>query len=225
MVSSDDVLHAASVVTTPTGEGAGQAPMTPEEYERLRLRRKIVAAGVGLGVVLTVGGLSALSVTSGLRPIAKVTPDREPPADGDDMVLADDQFHVVTPDDVPTKAGMILVYPRNAETKVVKSGTAENLILLARFPISELSEATAAHAAAGVVAYSAVCPHLGCTVSMWDDERDLFHCPCHHAYFDPRSDARLVEGPSPRALPALPLKLVDGAVTIAGGFLSPVGPG
>ena len=36
---------------------------------------------------------------------------------------------------------------------------------------------------AHVEAFSAVCPHLACTIGL-DTERNRFHCPCHEAGFD-----------------------------------------
>jgi Rieske Fe-S protein len=44
------------------------------------------------------------------------------------------------------------------------------------------------------VAYSAVCPHAGCTVAPSDDGRTLV-CPCHGSTFDPVSGERL-SGPA-----------------------------
>jgi rieske iron-sulfur protein len=211
----------------PTEPGASDASTsTPSETERQDIlqRRRVIQAGVGVGVVLGLGGLSALSVGTSLRPPPNVTPEREPPADGDELVLADDQEHVLTPDDVPLASGLALAYPRNPDTLVVKAGTLNNLTVLTRFDPATLSAETSPYAAEGVVAYSAVCPHLGCTVTSWDGERNALHCLCHHAYFDPRDEAELIEGPSPGPLPGLPLKVVDGKLIVAGGFLGPVGP-
>jgi len=117
-----------------------------------------------------------------------------------------------------------MVYPMDPKTKVVKSGIVNNLALVARFRPADLSATTTEHAAGGVVAYSAVCTHLGCTVSLWDAAHEWFHCPCHHAQFDPRDDGKVMAGPAPRDLPVLPLKLVGDAVVVAGGFMTPVGP-
>jgi len=195
----------------------------PQEDEPTLRRRTFIQAGIGLSLVLALGSLSALSVTGGLRPIARVTPDREPPADGDDLVLADDQARVVRPADLPMGGAITMAYPRDPRTQVVKGGTVNNLVLLARFDESQLTETTRAYAAGGVVAYSALCTPLGCTVSEWDPDHGWFHCVCHHARFDPRSGARVVAGPAPRPLPVLPLQNVSDAIRVAGGFMSPVG--
>lgn len=63
----------------------------------------------------------------------------------------------------------------------------------------------------GLVALSAVCPHLGCIVQ-WEKERQDFLCPCHAGYFTP--DGEVISGPPPRALARIPFSVTNGAVTI-----------
>ncbi len=48
------------------------------------------------------------------------------------------------------------------------------------------------------VAYDAVCPHAGCTVSYLASQR-LIACPCHGSEFDPTNGA-VIQGPAPRGL-------------------------
>jgi Rieske Fe-S protein len=66
--------------------------------------------------------------------------------------------------------------------------------------------------ASGLVAYSAVCPHLGCLVK-WDGARKEFLCPCHAAVFD--SNGRVVSGPAPGPLPQYKVKEVGGKVYVS----------
>jgi cytochrome b6-f complex iron-sulfur subunit len=66
--------------------------------------------------------------------------------------------------------------------------------------------------ASGLVAYSAVCPHLGCLVK-WDGARKEFLCPCHAAVFD--SNGRVVSGPAPAPLPQYKVKEVGGKVYVS----------
>ncbi len=58
---------------------------------------------------------------------------------------------------------------------------------------------------------SDVCPHLGCGVP-WREDEGIFHCPCHHAKFN--RSATLVDGPSPRSLDTLPLKVENGTLLV-----------
>src|SRR3989442_9655403 len=101
--------------------------------------------------------------------------------------------------------------------KIVRSGSTRNLVALARFDPAELADETRALAADGVVAYSAICTHQGCPVSMWQAQAKTLFCACHAAQYDPRDHARVVDGPAPRRLPMLPIKMVNSVLTVAGG--------
>jgi len=125
--------------------------------------------------------------------------------------------------DIEPGAQQILAYPLDPAQGIVRDGTRLNQLLVTRLAPSQLTEQTLARSAEGVVAYSAVCTHTGCDVTEWDAAQRRFQCPCHDSQFDPSDGARVVGGPAPRPLPALPLKLVDGVLTIAGGFDAPVG--
>jgi Rieske Fe-S protein len=76
-----------------------------------------------------------------------------------------------------------------------------------------------------VVAYSAICTHLGCAVFAQLNQRGEITCPCHGSRYDPAHGAAVVGGPAPRPLPALPIAVqADGTVTATGPFDGPVGP-
>ncbi|MBX3225166.1 MAG: Rieske (2Fe-2S) protein [Labilithrix sp.] len=67
-----------------------------------------------------------------------------------------------------------------------------------------------------VLAFSAVCPHLGCSVNAvaTPDAKGGggFACPCHTSAFDPAG--KRTSGPSPRDLDALETKIEDGHVAV-----------
>ena len=113
----------------------------------------------------------------------------------------------------------LLVYPVDPGSRVVRDGSRLNQILLVRLAPNELDEETRRQSADGVVAYSGVCTHTGCDVTLWQAEIQRFRCPCHESEFDPREGGRVVGGPAPRRLPRLPVKVVDGVIVAAGGFL------
>ncbi len=76
-----------------------------------------------------------------------------------------------------------------------------------------------------VVAYSAICTHLGCTVSDRLNGQGDIPCPCHGSIFDPAHGAAVVRGPAARPLPGLPVIVQsDGTVTASGTFDAPIGP-
>jgi ubiquinol-cytochrome c reductase iron-sulfur subunit len=59
------------------------------------------------------------------------------------------------------------------------------------------------------VAYSKICTHAGCPVSLYEQETSRILCPCHQSQFDVTQGAKPVFGPATRALPQLPIG-VDG---------------
>lgn len=65
---------------------------------------------------------------------------------------------------------------------------------------------------AGLVAYSAVCTHLGCLVK-WESAKQEFQCPCHAAIFD--ASGRVVSGPAPAPLPSYKVKEIGGKVYVS----------
>jgi rieske iron-sulfur protein len=58
---------------------------------------------------------------------------------------------------------------------------------------------------------------------MWSKEQNAFVCSCHASLYDPRNAAEVIDGPAPRPLAALGLKLKDGVVTVASTFSGRVG--
>jgi ubiquinol-cytochrome c reductase iron-sulfur subunit len=59
------------------------------------------------------------------------------------------------------------------------------------------------------VAFSKICTHAGCPVSLYEQETSRILCPCHQSQFLITEDAKPVFGPAARPLPQLPLS-VDG---------------
>src|SRR6202047_887409 len=58
---------------------------------------------------------------------------------------------------------------------------------------------------------SAICPHLGCTVS-WQASQDKFVCPCHGGDF--KADGQHISGPPPRGMDRLPIQLINGKLQV-----------
>ncbi len=142
------------------------------------------------------------------------------PQKGDVFVhaLGERQGEVVLIEHLAVGGPPVICYAREPLTGVVRDGSRLNQVLLLRLDPEELSEESRAVSARGVVAYSAICPHTGCDVSMWRQESRNLLCSCHDSEFDPRQRARVVSGPAPRRLPALPLTAEDGRIVAAGGF-------
>ncbi|HVX45807.1 MAG TPA: Rieske 2Fe-2S domain-containing protein [Mycobacteriales bacterium] len=75
------------------------------------------------------------------------------------------------------------------------------------------------------IAFSKICTHLGCPVSLYEQETNRILCPCHQSQFDVLQDAKPVFGPATRPLPSLPLAVDDEGYFIArAGYREAVGP-
>jgi ubiquinol-cytochrome c reductase iron-sulfur subunit len=107
-------------------------------------------------------------------------------------------------------------------------------LIVIRLPVSQLRlpPALMGYDAGGIVAYSKICTHAGCAISMLraplfppTEPKPALVCPCHYSTFDPADGGSVVFGPAGRKLPMLPL-FVDskGYLRAKGNFDGPVGP-
>ena len=147
------------------------------------------------------------------------------PQAGDALVFAfgERAGEPVAPDDLTVASRQVFAWAVDPATGVQRDGSRLNQVLLVRLDPAMLSEETRARSAEGVVAYSGVCSHTGCDVTDWDAESNRFQCPCHESQFDPADSARVVGGPAPWPLAALPVTLVDGHLSVAEAFVGRVG--
>ena len=155
---------------------------------------------------------------------ALAQPANDRPAEGDVLVAFEGESRVpLEPKDIPRDAAPFLAWPMEPTAKVVRNGSRLNKVLLVRLDPATLVGATRERAADGVVAYSAICPHAGCEVNVWADDQKTLECSCHYSHYNPREAAAVIDGPAPRALAALPLKVVDGKLVVAKPFTARVG--
>jgi len=86
--------------------------------------------------------------------------------------------------------------------------------------------------AQGILAYSRICTHAGCAISLYraplfqpDEPRPALVCPCHYSTFDPATGGTVTFGPAGRDLPLLPVyEDSSGFLRARGNFDGPVGP-
>ncbi|WP_338695769.1 Rieske 2Fe-2S domain-containing protein [Streptomyces sp. Q6] len=77
----------------------------------------------------------------------------------------------------------------------------------------------------GVVAYSKICTHVGCPISLYEQQTHHVLCPCHQSTFDLSDGARVIFGPAGHALPQLHIGVDDEGFLVAqSDFAEPVGP-
>jgi ubiquinol-cytochrome c reductase iron-sulfur subunit len=77
----------------------------------------------------------------------------------------------------------------------------------------------------GVLCFSKICTHVGCPISLWEQQTHHLLCPCHQSTFDLADNGRVIFGPAARPVPQLPLAVDgDGYLVATSDFTEPVGP-
>jgi rieske iron-sulfur protein len=182
-------------------------------------RRALLRAGCALAVTCT---LRVRADEPGAEPPPEAL---APPQPGDLLVYAFGARvgSAIALADVAPGAKQITAFPMDPAKRRVRDGTRLNQLIVVRLPADALSDETRARAADGVVAYSGVCTHTGCDVTDWIAAARHFKCPCHESEYDPGDAARVVSGPAPWQLAALPLKVADGLLAVAAPFVGKVG--
>lgn len=149
------------------------------------------------------------------------------PARGDLLVAAAENpsRQALAPGDVGLEEA-ILAYALDPVSRTVKNHR-NNLLIVVRLRPESIEPAFRHLAADGILAFSAICTHMGCIVDQFTDfgrEQKQLNCRCHGSIFDPRRGAAVVDGPAPRPLPAIPIGVSGGLLAVAGGFTGRVGP-
>jgi ubiquinol-cytochrome c reductase iron-sulfur subunit len=77
----------------------------------------------------------------------------------------------------------------------------------------------------GILCFSKICTHLGCPISLWEQQTHNLLCPCHQSTFDLADNGKVIFGPAARSLPQLPIGLdSQGYIIATHGFYEPIGP-
>jgi ubiquinol-cytochrome c reductase iron-sulfur subunit len=210
-------------------------PEHPEEQETIEqlveegvdgiTRRKLLKLGlIGAGGTL---GLAALTPALQFGPAFRVkelfaTPWRK------GRRLVDENGRPWKASEIE-EADFYTAFPEGAD----KEQQASPLVLV-RLPKDrlDLPRHLAGFDADGVVAYSKVCTHAGCAVSMYrtplfapGEPQPALVCPCHYSTFDPATGGEVLFGPAGRPLPMLPLEVdAKGYLRAKGNFDEAVGP-
>jgi rieske iron-sulfur protein len=178
-------------------------------------RRGVLKAAIMLGLGCGLGSHDAAAQSD--RAVAR-------PEEGDLLIRSGDSNRTpLTPRDISVGAAQTMAWAMEPAGRTVRSGSRLNQILLLRLNPETLAADTRTRAADGVVAYTSICTHTGCDVDGWQAAEQLLSCPCHDSIFDPKDGGRVVDGPAPRVLPALPLTIADGKLVVAKPFTAPIG--
>lgn len=77
----------------------------------------------------------------------------------------------------------------------------------------------------GILCFSKICTHVGCPISLWEQQTRKVLCPCHQSTFDLTDGGKVTFGPAHRPLPQLQLGVDgEGYLIAMGDFEDQVGP-
>jgi ubiquinol-cytochrome c reductase iron-sulfur subunit len=98
-------------------------------------------------------------------------------------------------------------------------------VLLIRLRPGDLKGSNADDTYFDHIAFSKICTHAGCPVSLYEQQTHHLLCPCHQSIFDVTNRGRPIFGPAARPLPQLAITIDDEGYFIAkGDFNQPIGP-
>ena len=179
-------------------------------------RRAVLKGALALGVSVPL--LEARAATDD-------DPKKARPQEGDRFVFfsGDRKGEIIKPEDLPLGGPQILAYPMDPATETVRNGSRLNQVLLIRLEPDQLSEDTAPTPQKASSPTRRPAPIEACPVSMWKKDKATLYCACHGTQYDPKDGAKVVDGPAPRRLAMLPLRIEDGVVVAAGQFTGQVG--
>jgi ubiquinol-cytochrome c reductase iron-sulfur subunit len=145
--------------------------------------------------------------------------------------VVDEAGTPITADDV-TQGDFVTGFPEGADPRELGSP-----IVMVRLSETAIhlpqGRDPATWAPEGILAYSKICTHAGCAISLYryplyrpTQPRPALVCPCHYSTFDPARGAERIFGPAGRALPQLPLTIEPATRELhaGGGFSGPIGP-
>ena len=203
------------------------------------IRRTLLMAGGALGLIGVIPILN-LGPLSGRRPKALgETSWRETVATTDATGKAVKGIRMIDQTGRPIKlgdiasGGLLTVFPAldkdpsrpgyfQEPTIEVKG---DSTVLLIRLPPGQLRGSNANHTYFDHIAFSKICTHAGCPVSLYEQQTHHLLCPCHQSLFDVTDHGRPISGPAARPLPQLAISVdAEGYFIATGDFNQPVGP-
>jgi ubiquinol-cytochrome c reductase iron-sulfur subunit len=233
-------LIVVALKLVPTEEVAEEYPPNEHPYEQQVIAEVIDESGtrftrsrffklglLGAGGML---GLAVLTPAVSFGPLFRVgeflrTPWRR------GRRLVDEHGKPYKTSDISEK-NFYLAFPEGLSDEE-KEQMAASLVVI-RLPPSQLRlpPHLKGYDANGILAYSRICTHAGCAITLYraplfqpDEPRPALVCPCHYSTFDPATGGTVTFGPAGRDLPLLPVyKDAQGYLRAKGNFDGPVGP-
>jgi len=175
-------------------------------------RRDVMIGGAGL--------LVGLSLGPGAVEAAK-TLDRLPPQVGDRLMITKGAHkgEFLRPEMLEVGERQIEGFPYGVEDDVLRKRNRLNRLLFVKAEPDAMDTDVAPRAAQGVLVYSAVCTHKGCTIKSWVPEKQHVRCHCHLSEFAVLTGGSVHGGPARAPLPMLGVGIDDeGYVVVAETF-------
>jgi ubiquinol-cytochrome c reductase iron-sulfur subunit len=188
-------------------------------------RRRLLAAGAGAagaGIAAAVA-IPLVALGPGLEEQLRRTPWHS------GRTLVDEQGAPILAADV-NEGGFITAFPEHAD----KEDLGSPIVVVRVDPAAlNLPPQRRLWAPDGILAYSKICTHAACAISLYRSPLSpstqargpALVCPCHYSTFDVLNGGGVEFGPAGRPLPQLPLSIDPRGALRAGGPMSgPVGP-
>ncbi len=211
----------------PGGDQESQAELTEILREsNSRFTRKRLMAGAG-GVTAAAMGAALITPVASFGPWLDTDSLKETPWRRGLRLIGVDGLPLFA--DQIEQEVFYTAFPEHAPRDVIGSP----VIVVRLDPAAlRLPPERAGWAPGGILAYSKICTHAGCAISLYrtpkfapTQPRPALVCPCHYSTFDPARGAKVMFGPAGRPLPQLPLMVGDdGILRAAGTFSERVGP-
>ena len=154
-------------------------------------------------------------------------PEALPPQIGDRFQVTKGEFkgELLRPDLLMPGAAPMIGFPFDPDMNILRRKNRLNRLLLVRLDLDDMGAATREASADGVLVYSAVCTHRGCTIQSWKAKEQHFRCHCHLSEFAPLLAGKVQKGPARKPLPLIPLAIDDDGLIVAkGAFNRKPGP-
>ena len=161
-------------------------------------------------------GLAGLTLFSNRSKAAK-KPEQLPPQVGDRFQITKGPLkgELLRPELLKVGEAPVIGFPFAPGEDVLRRKNRLNRLLMVALDPSGMEEETRARSANGVLIYSAICTHRGCTIQSWKPEEQLLRCHCHLSEFSPWDSAKPLTGPAKKPLAAVPVTLDDEGFVVA----------
>lgn len=180
---------------------------------------------------VVVGGAALAASAAGLTPSFTVAASDAPdtlaiqPGDRFEIIKGPLKSELVRADMLTAGDKQYECFPVDPATGIARRKNRLNRALVLRVDPAQLTEETRVRSAGeGILVFSAICTHKGCTIKSWMKEELRLRCHCHLTEFSVTDVGRVMGGPAKFPLPMVPLAVDEGGyIVAAAGFTSEPG--